>query len=47
MEEKKINCITTPTVREAIRKAQELNIKREELVNIFSLGELIYLIYYK
>ena len=46
-EKKLITCIIGSTVREVIKQAQELEIKREDIVNMFSLGEQIYLIFYK
>lgn len=49
MEKEKtlITCIIGSTVREVIKQAQELEIKREDIVNMFSLGEQIYLVFYK
>lgn len=46
-EEKLITCITGSTVREVIKQAQELKIKREDIVNVFPLGSYIYLVFYK
>lgn len=42
-----ITCIIGSTVREVIKQAQELEIKREDIVNMFPLGGQIYLIFYK
>lgn len=49
MKEEKtlITCIIGSTVREIIKQAQELEIEREDIVNIFSLGGQIYLVFYK
>lgn len=49
MKEEKtfITCIIGSTVREVIKQAQELEIKREDIVNMFSLGGQIYLVFYK
>lgn len=49
MKEEKalITCITGSTVREVIKQAQELEIKREDIVNMFPLGGQIYLVFYK
>lgn len=49
MEKEKtlITCIIGSTVREVIKQAQELEIKREDIVSMFSLGEQIYLVFYK
>lgn len=46
-ENKLITCIIGSTVREVIKQAQELEIKREDIVNMFPLGGQIYLIFYK
>jgi len=46
-EEKTITCIIGSTVREVIKQAQELEIKKEDIVNMFPLGGQIYLIFYK
>lgn len=46
-EKKLIACIIGSTVREVIKQAQELEIKREDVVNMFPLGGQIYLIFYK
>ena len=46
-EKKLITCIIGSTVREVIKQAQELEIKREDIVNMFPLGGQIYLIFYK
>lgn len=49
MKEEKtlITCIMGSTVREIIKQAQELEIKREDIVNMFPLGGQIYLVFYK
>lgn len=46
-EKKLITCIIGSTVREVIKQAQELEIEREDVVNMFPLGGQIYLIFYK
>ena len=46
-ENKLITCIIGSTVREVIKQAQELEIKREDIVNMFPLGGQIYLVFYK
>lgn len=46
-EKKLITCIIGSTVREVIKQAQELEIKKEDIVNMFPLGGQIYLIFYK
>ena len=40
-------CIVGSTVRNVIEQANQLEIQREDVVNIFALGGQIYLIYYK
>lgn len=47
MEKEVITCIVAPTVREIIKQAQELEIKRESIVNVFPLGGQVYLVYYR
>jgi hypothetical protein len=49
MEKEKtlITCIVAPTVREIIKQAIELEIKKEQIVNMFPLGGQIYLVFYK
>lgn len=46
-EKKLITCIIGSTVRDVIKQAQELEIKREDIVNMFPLGGQIYLVFYK
>ena len=49
MKEKKtlITCIIGSTVREVIKQAQELEIRREDIVSMFTLGGQIYLVFYE
>lgn len=49
MEKEKalITCIIGSTVREVIKQAQELEIKREDIVSMFPLGGQIYLVFYR
>ena len=48
MKEKRVlTCIVGPTVRSIIQQANELEIKKEDIINMFALGGQIYLIYYK
>ena len=49
MKEEKtlITCIIGSTVREVIKQAQELEIKKEDIVNMFPSGGQIYLVFYK
>lgn len=49
MKEEKtlITCIIGSTVREVIKQAQELEIRREDIVSMFPLGGQIYLVFYE
>lgn len=49
MKEKKtlITCIIGSTVREVIKQAQELEIRREDIVSMFPLEGQIYLVFYE
>lgn len=47
MENKILTCITGKTVRSVITQANDIGIAKEDIVNIFSLGEQVYLVYYK
>lgn len=42
-----MTCITGDKVRDLVNQANELEIPREDIVNIFALGGQLYLIYYK
>lgn len=46
-EGKVMTCIVGQTVRNIVAQANELNIPREDIINMFPLGGQIYLIYYK
>ena len=46
-ENKTMTCIVGQTVRGIISQANELGIQREDIVNILTLGERIYLVFYK
>lgn len=46
-EKKLMTCITGPTVRHIINQANELELSREDIVNMFTLGEQVYLVFYK
>lgn len=46
-EKKLIACIIGYTVRDIIKQAQELEVKREDIVSMFPLGGQIYLVFYK
>ena len=46
-EKKLMTCITGPTVRHIINQANELELSREDIVNMFALGGQIYLVFYK
>lgn len=40
-----ITCITGGTVREVINKANELEIKKEDIINMFPLNSQVYLVF--
>lgn len=42
-----LHCIVGYNVRNIISQANELEIKREDIVQMFILGEQVYLVYYK
>ena len=44
---KVMTCIVGQTIRSIISQANELGIPREDRVNMFTLGERIYLVFYK
>ena len=44
---KVMTCIVGQTVRGIISQANELGIQREDIVNMLTLGERIYLVFYK
>lgn len=46
-KKKLMTCITGPTVRHIINQANELELNREDIVNMFVLGGQIYLVFYK
>lgn len=46
-KEKLMTCIIGQTVRSVINQVNELEIAKEDIVNIFALGGQIYVIYYK
>ena len=44
---KVMSCIVGQTIRGIISKVNELGIQREDIVNMLTLGERIYLVFYK
>lgn len=44
---KVMTCIVGQTIRGIISQANELGIQREDIVNMLTLGERIYLVFYK
>lgn len=46
-KEKVITCIIANNMRKIISMAQELEIKREDIVNILAMEGQIYLVFYK
>ena len=43
---KVMTCIVGQTIRGIISQANELGIQREDIVNMLTLGERIYLVFY-
>lgn len=46
-KEKEITCIVGLTIRNLLDKAKNLEIKKEDIVNIFPMEGQIYMIFYK
>jgi hypothetical protein len=46
-KEKEITCIVGLTIRNLLDKAKSLEIKKEDIVNIFPMEGQIYMIFYK
>lgn len=46
-DEKVMTCIVGYKVRDLVKQANELEIPREDIVNMFALAGQIYLVYYK
>ncbi len=44
---KLIQCICESSVRNVIKQANELEIQREDIIQMFILGGQVYLVYYK
>lgn len=42
-----MTCIVGQTVRDIINQANELDISKEDIVHMFTLGGQIYLVYFK
>lgn len=48
MEKKKmVHCISAPSLRKLVEAANELNISKEDIINIVDFGNQIHLIYYR
>ena len=45
-DSKLMTCIIGSSVRDIINQARELEIQREDIVNMFVLREQVYLVYY-
>lgn len=46
-DSKLLHCIVGPTVRNIVIQANELEIKKEDIVEMFVLREQVYLVYYR
>lgn len=44
--DKKMMCMTFPTIREIVKRVNELQIPKEDIVEIFHLRDDYWLIYY-
>ena len=42
-----VHCIVGSNVREIVNQANELKLKRENIITMFVLKEQVYLVYYK
>lgn len=42
-----VHCIVGSNVREIVNQANELKLKREDIISMFILKEQVYLVYYK
>ena len=42
-----VHCIVGPNVRDIVKQANELKLKREDIISMFILKEQVYLVYYK
>ena len=47
MEEKIIHCIAENNVQTIVQKARKLNLSKEDIVSMFTLGGQVYLVYYR
>lgn len=46
-KESRISCLIGKTVRSIIEQANQLGLAKSDIINMFPLGDQIYLIYYK
>ena len=46
-DNKLLSCVVGTNVRNVINKANELGIKKEDIVQMFILRDQVYLVYYK
>ena len=44
---KTIQCIAESTLRKVLSKANELEITKDDIIQIFTIGPQVYLVYYK
>lgn len=44
---KLIQCIVGSSVRNIVKQANELNIQKEDIIQMFILGGQVYLVFYK
>lgn len=47
MEDRMIHCIAKANVQEIIKEARKLKIDQTDIVSMFTLGNQVYLVYYR
>lgn len=46
-ESKMIHCIAENNVQVIVQKARKLNLAKEDIISMFTLGGQVYLVYYR
>ena len=46
-ETKLLQCVVGPNIRNVVNQANELGISREDIIQMFTLRDQVYLVYYK
>ena len=47
MEDRIIHCIAKPNVQAIVQEARKLKIEQTDIVSMFTLGNQVYLVYYR